>query len=151
MITAILLVLAITLIAAALNRSLPFKVCPICAGVSGGWLILTAGVVLAHWSGDYKLPIAMLMGGTVVGIAFQGETKFDWAKKGFYIWKAPVIIFGMPAAYWLFVNMSLVTLVFEFLVLSALIYFFFIRSPRSGGHADNHRVIELEKKMKNCC
>ena len=156
MITAILLVLVITVIVAVFNRSLPFKICPICAGISGSWLILTAGILLARWSGDYKLPIAMLMGGTVVGIAFQGEAKFDWAKKGIYMWKAPVIILGMPVAYWLFKNMSLTTLVIEILVLSVLIYFFFIGSSLRGSASklaivDGRHVVELEDKMKNCC
>ena len=145
MITAILLVLVITLIAVALNKLLPFKICPICAGISGSWLILTAGILLARW------PIAMLMGGTVVGIAFQGEAKFNWAKKGIYMWKAPVIILGMPVAYWLFQNMSLTTLAVEILILSVLIYFFFIRSSHAGKNIDGHHVVELEDKMKNCC
>ena len=151
MITAILLVLVITLIAVALNKLLPFKICPICAGISGSWLILTAGILLARWSGGYMLPIAMLMGGTVVGIAFQGEAKFNWAKKGIYMWKAPVIILGMPVAYWLFQNMSLTTLAVEILILSVLIYFFFIRSSHAGKNIDGHHVVELEDKMKNCC
>lgn len=151
MITAILLVLVITVIVAVLNRSLPFKICPVCAGVSGSWLILTAGIVLARWSGDYKLPIAMLMGGTVVGIAFQGEAKFDWAKKGIHMWKAPVIILGMPVAYWLFKNMSPITLMVEILVLAILMYYFFIKTSGTSRHVHDRHVIELESKMKDCC
>lgn len=151
MITAILLVLVITVIVVALNKSLPFKVCPICAGISGSWLILTAGILLARWSGDYKLPIAMLMGGTVVGIAFQGEAKFEWAKKGIYMWKAPVIILGMPVAYWLFKNMSLMTLAVEIAALAILMYSFFIRSHNISKHENDKHITELENKMKNCC
>src|SRR3989344_6586399 len=130
MITAIILVVVITLIFSVLNKWLPFKICPICAGVSGSWLLLTAGIVLGRWSGDYKLPIAMLMGGTVVGIAFQGEAKLDWAKKGIYVWKAPVVIFGMPMAYWLFKNMNPATFVIEVFLLAVLVYLFFIKSSR---------------------
>lgn len=153
MITAMILVVIIAGALAALNKKLPFKICPICAGVSGSWLILTAGVVLGRWSGDYKLPIAMLMGATVAGIAFQGEARFDWAKKGIYMWKAPVVIIGMPVAYWLFKNMSLWTLVVEILFLSILIYYFFVRSSRSNSaeHVDDRHVRELENKMKGCC
>lgn len=151
MITAIFLVVLITVIFMTLNKSLPFKICPICAGVSGSWLILTAGIVLGRWSGDYKLPIAMLMGGTVVGIAFQGEAKFDWAKKSIYMWKAPVIILGMLLAYWLFNNMSPVTMVAEILFLSSLVYYLFIKSSRSSRHGDDQHVTELEKKMEKCC
>ena len=171
MITAIILITIISAIFVVLNKSLPFKICPICAGVSGSWLILTAGIVFGHWSGDYKLPIAMLMGGTVVGIAFQGETKFDWARRDIYtwkknpwskflssnssvflwFWKAPVVILGMPIAYWLFKNMGSTTLVVEVILLALIIYAFFIKSSRSDKHADGGRVAELEKKMKNCC
>ncbi len=153
MITAIILVAVITMLVAILNKSLPFKICPICAGVSGSWLILTAGVVLGRWSGDYKLPIAMLMGATVAGIAFQGEARFDWAKKGIHMWKAPVIILGLPIAYWLFKNMSPWTLAVEILFLAVLVYYFFVRSSRSDSveHAGDRHVGELEKKMKDCC
>jgi hypothetical protein len=151
MFPAILLMTAITIIFAVLNRTWRWQVCPICAGVSGSWLILTAGIVLARWSGDYKLPIAMLMGGTVVGIAFQGETKFDWAKKGIYTWRAPVIILGMPIAYWLFKNMSLMTLVIEIVTLAILMYSFFIRSYKVSKRKNGKHITELENKMKNCC
>lgn len=151
MITAIILVTIITLIFVVLNKMLPFKICPICAGVSGSWLILTAGIVFGHWSGDYKLPIAMLMGGTVVGIAFRGEAKFNWAQKGIYMWKAPVVIVGMPIAYWLLKNMSPIIFVVEATLLALLIYIFFIKSLRSEARKDNRRVGELEEKMKGCC
>ena len=152
MITAIILVIIITLVFSALNKRLPFKICPICAGVSGSWLLLTAGIVLWRWSGDYKLPIAMLMGATVAGIAFQGEAKLDWAKKGIYMWKAPVIIFGMPVAYWLFKNMSPWTLAVEVVFLAFLVYYLFVRSHQhSDSHVDDRHVGELEEKMKSCC
>src|SRR3989344_8334509 len=143
MITAIILVVVITLIFSVLNKWLPFKICPICAGVSGSWLLLTAGIVLGRWSGDYKLPIAMLMGGTVVGIAFQGEAKLDWAKKGIYVWKVPVIILGMPIAYWLFKNMSPWTLAVEVMFLSFLVYYLFVISHQhSDSHVDDRHVGE---------
>ncbi|MBI2064000.1 MAG: hypothetical protein HYT65_03360 [Candidatus Yanofskybacteria bacterium] len=151
MITAIILIAIISGTFIILNWFLPFKICPICAGVSGSWLILTAGIVFGQWPGDYKLPIAMLMGGTVVGIAFQGEAKFGWAKKSIYTWKAPVIIFGMPVAFWLLKNMSPTIFVAEVISSVLLIYVFFIKSSRSGDRVDSGHVTELEKKMKNCC
>lgn len=112
----------------------------------------------------------MLMGGTVVGIAFQGENKFNWVKKGIYawkkapwskflfsdssallwLWKAPVVILGMPVTYWLFKNMGPTTLVVEVLLLALLTYAFFVKSSKNKSHK-NSRVSELEEKMKKCC
>lgn len=151
MFLSVILITIITTLFALLNRVWKWRVCPICAGVSGSWLTLTAGIVFGDWSVDYRLPIAMMMGGTVVGIAFQGEARFDWAKKGIYMWKAPVVVIGMPVAYWLFKNMSLMALAAEILFLSVIAYFFFIKSSIGKKHNDTRNITELEEKMKKCC
>lgn len=151
MFLAIIFIIIITISAALLNRIWRWKICPICAGVSGSWLILTAGIVFGNWSGDYKLPIAMLMGGTVVGIAFQGEAKFTWAKGNIWFWKTPVVILGIPVAYWLLQNMSLETFAVEIILLAFLNYIFFFKFTRGGGRKNNRHADELEEKMKNCC
>ncbi|MBI4160397.1 MAG: hypothetical protein HY506_00625 [Candidatus Yanofskybacteria bacterium] len=151
MITSSLIILIITLAFVFLNKFFGKQICPICAGVSGTWLILTAGIVFGYISADYKLPIAMLMGGTVVGVAFQGEKKISWAKTNILSWKAPVIIIGMPVAYLLFVKMSTFTIAIEAVVLVAITYLFFFRSVSERGYQDSEKIKEIEKKMEDCC
>lgn len=91
----------------------------------------------------------MLMGGTVVGIAFQGEKTFTWARKNIFYWKAAVIILGMPVAYFLFINISPSIVLVELLVMAIIAYFLFLKSKK--GDADTEGISELEEKMKNCC
>src|SRR3989344_2590488 len=67
-------ILIITAVVAALNRFLPFPLCPICSGVSATWLFLTAFVIAGFLEREAFMPLVLLlMGGTVVGISYQGE------------------------------------------------------------------------------
>ena len=123
------------------NWILPFTVCPICAGVFLTWV----GLASAHFLG-YEIALivpALLMGGSVVGIAYQLEKKFYGAPAGApMLWKAFFIPAGFVAAYavleqrWV---MFLLAMAFLFLISLALLF------PR-GESADN-----IEKKMKDCC
>ena len=76
-IIALVLVAGITLGVKAANKFLPFSVCAICAGVSGAWVLLSFAILtdLAQ-AAVYLSVITLLMGGTVVGIAYQAEKKF---------------------------------------------------------------------------
>src|SRR3990167_6999972 len=68
-ITTVISILAISVFVSLVNRILSFAVCPICAGVFLTWV----GLVSAHFMGysiDLVVP-GLLMGGSVVGIAFQ--------------------------------------------------------------------------------
>ena len=89
------------------------------------------------------------MGGTVVGIAFQGEKKFKWAKNLFY-WKAPVIIVGFIIAYLLLINISWTTFIIELVLLGFLTYFLFLQ-PIAGKSPQGESVSELEEKLEDCC
>ena len=151
MIIAILLMAAITTFFWILYKSGLVKICPICAGVSGTWLLMTLGILSGYLSVENKLIVAMLMGMTVVGIAFKGEEKFQWAQGSLFNWKAPVIIFGLPLAYFLFVRMSYWTVLADLLILSFVTYFFFIKPDGGEKHYDDRHVNELEKQMKKCC
>lgn len=151
MILAALTIWVLTMFAGYLNRSLPWKICPICVGVSGTWVLMTAGIISGFFSVVYKLPVAMLMGGTVVGIAFQGEKTWAWAQKSIFYWKVPFIVIGMPLAYFLFTKMSWAALVVEMLSLTIITYLFFIRAAGSRIHKNSKEALEIEEKMKNCC
>src|SRR3990167_8687182 len=131
LLTSSILIIAFTLLTLSFNKITRWQVCPICAGVSLTWLTLTALMLSGLLASSlYFLLTAMLMGGTVVGIAFQGEKRFEWAKNLFY-WKAPVIIIGFVVAYLLLINLSWTTFITELVLLGFLTYFIFLQP--SGG------------------
>lgn len=115
------------------------KICPLCAGVSILWLSLSVGMVLGFLpTSNFQLPTSMLMGGTVVGIAFQRNS---------LRWKTTVIIIGMPLAYLLLVNLNTTIVIIEFVILVVFAFVLFYRKIP----ADNDRVRSLQEKMKSCC
>ncbi|MDO8505934.1 MAG: hypothetical protein Q7S48_05180 [bacterium] len=152
----ILLILVITGSVWALNKFLPFKFCPVCAGVSGTWTALTA-LMLADIlpTTFYILPTAILMGGTVVGIAYQGEKSLVWVKSYPVAWKLAVMVVGFPLAYGAVQYMSWTIFGLELVVLALLMYVFFFRRvameshvPHSNGGAN---VKKIEKGLESCC
>ena len=93
------------------------NICPICIVVSSVWLGLSIGVVWGYLdSATFLIPIALLMGGTVTGIACLGEKKCAWAAQHPQKWKTLIIIIGMPIAYLLVMNLT------KFIVVSELLY-----------------------------
>lgn len=153
MLLAIILIIIITLIFNFLNHLLKIEFCPICIGVSGTWIFLTIGIMSGILSESYKLPILMLMGGTVVGIAFQGEKKFSFAKNNIWFWKIPAIIIGFIIFYIFFLKMNWLTFFLELILLIILSYLFFIKSKKdSEVITDKEKKIKkLEKLLKGCC
>ena len=98
---------------------------------------------------DYQLPVAMLMGGSVTGMAYKLEgrvkagSELGW--KLFFIPTGFIIAYSLIYSYWLALAMS-----------SAVIYFLlniFIEDFRIKGMGKKSidRVVYLEEKMKNCC
>lgn len=156
MFLAIILILIITGLVWLLNRVLPFKICPVCAGVSGTWLILTAlilgGIIPTS---DFLLPTSILMSGTVVGIAYQGEKSLKWAAKNQIVWKLIVLAFGFSAVWWVVQHLSWATFVGELAMLSVVVYLFFIRRGSTAPHAphpnDPSNVQKIEKGLEDCC
>ncbi|OHA09462.1 MAG: hypothetical protein A3B37_02045 [Candidatus Sungbacteria bacterium RIFCSPLOWO2_01_FULL_59_16] len=138
------------------NRALPFLICPICAAVSGTWLWLCAASVFGLLpAAAYQPFILLLMGGTVVGVAYQGERSFAWAGRWPLLWKTAIISIGIPAAFWAVALASPATLALEATALAALAYFFFVRRAAEGGPRGEPpmpaRVKELEDKLEQCC
>jgi hypothetical protein len=128
------------------------NICPICVGVSSLWLLLTVGIVWGFLSPDqFIVPIALLMGGSVVGIAYLGEKKFRWASDNQKFWKAIVIIVGMTLAYILVSNISKTTLFIELIMMFYLAYLFFIKTPNLQHENTSKHVEEIEKQMEQCC
>lgn len=126
------------------------KICPICAIVSLVWLVLSVGVAWGYIAGDnYIVLIAMLMGGSVVGIAFTGEKRCGWAAKHPQLWKMLAVIIGMPIIYFALVNLSKTVVVWEIIVLIIIAYLFFVAPSKRGETSE--KVREIEEQMKQCC
>ncbi len=117
------------------------KICKICASVSLAWILLT----IAIWQKILVSPnwitfTALLMGGSVVGIAYQ--------KKSFF-WKAVVIICGMPLAFIFVTNISAPIIIVEITILAFFAFYLFVK--KDNGEGENKTTAMLEKEMKNCC
>ncbi|MEK7114433.1 MAG: hypothetical protein AAB850_02690 [Patescibacteria group bacterium] len=140
----VLSILAISALMWLANRILPFTVCPICAGVFLTWM----GLVSAHFLG-YSINLvipALLMGGSVVGIAYQLEKKLRGSSVGMLLlWKVFFIPTGFVAAYGVLEQLwtvSIAAVIFLLLVSLLLI-------SKTNTHTE--AVVGLEKKMKDCC
>lgn len=152
--TTILVTIALVVLFASIfllvKKATLSSVCPICLGVSLTWLSLTVLMLLGYVPNDYFLPIAILMGGTAVGIVYQGEKKFQ-AMRAFTP-KLLVLIAGFFLAYLFLTNISWLTLVAAILILTPLGYSFFLRSSQAGIGVERAETIrDLEDKMKDCC
>lgn len=139
------------------NKFSPWYICPICAGVSGTWLWMLIGMSAGKLPiTNYQLPIAILMGGSVVGIAYQVEKRLPIRQAG--------LLSGKPALLWktLFIPAGL-ALVYGVLLqnwqlaggagaLALLFLAAFLLPVRKNPPAvKNDKIKELEDKMKNCC
>ena len=143
--TTIASILAIAGLAWAAGRMLRLPLCPICSGVAGTWLWM---VVARHFGFAVDaVMLSTLIGGSVVGIAYQLEKRLAGVRSAL-AWKTLFIPAGFAAAYglavahWVLLTTALVVL----LPLAA--YFLW---PRGSSKTSSTAVQELESKMKNCC
>lgn len=138
-------ILAIAGVAWAASRLLRIQLCPICTGVAGTWLWM----IVARHSGFAvdAVMLSTLLGGSVVGIAYQLERRLAGARSPL-LWKTLFIPAGFAAAYglavaqWALLAMALVVL----FLLTA--YFLLSRGPTK---TSSSAVQKLESEMKNCC
>ncbi|KKU76649.1 MAG: hypothetical protein UY02_C0015G0011 [Candidatus Giovannonibacteria bacterium GW2011_GWB1_47_6b] len=141
-------IVAITGLVWGAKKILPFPVCPICAGVSGTWLWML-GLRFLGYPIDIAV-LAMLLGGSVVGIAYQIDKRLPDGRLSM-AWKALFIPLGFVAAYSL-VYSWWQTFGIMVLGLAALALIFLKLSSTAKGHPEHDkRVRELEEKMKKCC
>lgn len=144
-VTTIVSILAIAGVAWAASRLLRIPLCPICTGVAGTWLWM----LIARQFGiavDAAM-LSTLLGGSVVGIAYQLEKRLAGARSPL-LWKMLFIPAGFAAAYALAeAHWALLAMTLAVLVLLAA-YFLL---PRGSARTSSATVQELESKMKNCC
>lgn len=127
------------------------KVCPICAGVSLTWLISLSGMYVGVLSiDDFRLPTAILMGGSVVGIAYKLEDNLR-KNRSQLLWKTFFISFGIAFMYGLVLFNPTIVIISGLLSLTVTTLFI----ERGGvvtGKSDNSKTVdELVKKMEKCC
>ncbi|OGI84148.1 hypothetical protein A2997_02205 [Candidatus Nomurabacteria bacterium RIFCSPLOWO2_01_FULL_36_10b] len=141
-------ILIITLVAWIARKKLLLQICPICAGVFLTWLWMFLAMTFGQLSvSDYQLPIAILMGGTVVGLM----SKLDkYIKQKFIIlWKVIFVALGFIIMYSLVSSNWMV-----FLIALALEIIFILVFKIRGitqGTQDPNQLKTLEEEMKNCC
>lgn len=140
-------ILVLTGLVTLINRLLPFAICPICTGSFLTW----TGLVGAHFAGyeiDLVIP-ALLMGGSVVGIAYQLEKRARRVSAGVLLfWKTLFIPAGFVATYAVLMEWwTVLLLAITFLFLSAFAFLF----PRGTTDSRTETSDNLEKKMEDCC
>ena len=140
-------ILALSALVWLVNRILPFTICPICAGVFLTWVGLV-GAYLWGYPVDLVVP-ALLMGGSVVGIAYQLEKKFgDSSQRTQLLWKMVFIPAGFVAAYAVLEQRWIAF----FLAMTCLFLVSFLLLPSSGTAGSNKEAVsDIEKKMEDCC
>lgn len=138
-----------------LNRFLGAKVCPICAGVFGTWLWMLIGILSGRLSvANYQLPVAILMGGSVVGIAYRIEKRLPQTSAG---WRTPLLlktlfiptgfaaVYGILASWWfIFIILAVSLLILTLMFIGQI-------KDKIISERQNRKVEELEDEMKNCC
>ena len=146
---AVISILVITGFTWLLNRFFPRRICAICAGVSATWLWII-GLRILGYNIDMLVP-AVLMGGSVVGLAYQLETKLP-PHRSPLLWKSLFIPAGFLAVFYLLLFQWL-GFVLVLVILTAIIsLFFFVGNYyRSNKTSTDSRVSKLEREMDKCC
>jgi len=140
---AIISILAISGLVFAANKILPFRVCPICAGVAGTWILM---LFLRFAGYAVSIPVmAMLLGGSVVGIAYQLEKSFPQGRspllfKMFFIAVGFIGAWGIIEEKWILAAVSVIAL--------SIIAGGFLAKARTNGGGMR---AEIKKKLEECC
>lgn len=124
------------------------KVCPICAGVSGTWLIM----LFLRFFGAAADPaiLGILMGGTVVGIAYQGEKRLAKGRSSL-LWKLLFVPFGFLFVFGV-VEYDALSVFISAVTIALVAYIFFhIPAKTPAQTAPQKAPGEIEEKLNNCC
>lgn len=144
--TALASILAITAVAWLVARGKHNNVCAFCVGVAGTWLWMLVARAIG-FSVD-PLTLAVLMGGSAVGVSFRYQHLVPQGRSPI-LWKVVSILPAFGAAHaivqehWLAAVAALAVTVIACIV--------FLRSPKTLSKTDADRVKDLKKKMEQCC
>ncbi len=146
LVTAIISIFAIFGAVWLLNKIMPFKICPVCAGVAGTWLWMLTGKFFGYTVDTVVL--TLLMGGSVVGIAYQIEKHIPTTRSPVFF-KLLFIPIGLIAAD------SLIAFRWTHFLVALLamlvVSLEFLNHPKPHSQTESKKVEELKKRMQNCC
>lgn len=120
------------------------RICPICVVVSGTWIALLVARYLGY-PVDLTL-IAMLMGGSAVGISYTLEKKLPAGRSGM-AWKFISIAGGFMLVYGFLIGQWILGGIGVVAAGTAAAVFF----RRGNAPADSKTAQDLKEKMKKCC
>jgi len=142
----VLSILGIAFLIRSVQKFLPFAICPICVGVFLTWTGLI-GLRFAGYGIDPIVP-AVLMGGSVVGIAYQLEKRFSAVSpEARMLWKILFMPAGFVAMYAVLEELwivGIVALIFLVAISAAL-------ALRAGALRRGGKTHTLERAMEECC
>ena len=146
----LLSILALTALAWLLRRVMLPRLCPLCAGVAGTWM----GLLAAHWTGgdmvDLRLP-ALLLGGSVVGLAGVGERLLTARGPGAVLaWKTAFVVTGFATAYALLLP-AWPAVALGGALLPALLGLPRLVTPGASPTGVSDRQAQVLSSLKNCC
>lgn len=149
-------IFAIAGIAWLANKILPlrfrsgraFRICPICAGVAGTWLWMLGGMFIGVLpASNFQLLTSILMGGSVVGIAYQIEKRllagYTMLFKLLFIPAGFIAVYSFLSYRWFVLVPAMVFL--------AIVAWGFLNGAGNDKNRKGKAVGELEKKMEDCC
>lgn len=140
---------ALTALAWGLRRALWPRLCPLCAGVAGTWIAMLA----AHLAGmelDLRLP-ALLLGGSVVGLAGLGEAALTGRAPGVVLaWKTAFVATGFACAYALLLE-AWMPAALGGALLAALLGAPWLLPARTTAGAPTAGQARVLAALKNCC
>ena len=146
-----LAVFVIALLVSWVSRIVPFRICPVCAGVLGTWAALLLFRFFGYEVDDRML--AVLMGGSAVGVMYTVDRQLPRGLS--LLCKLLIVATGFGAAYalvlehWV-IGFSLVAAILIEVMLARIIS----RSGQgegSDGTAVSGRRRDIEERLKNCC
>lgn len=124
-------------------------ICPVCAGVTGTWLWIVAGMYFGWLDAEgWQMIAAIAMGGSVVGIAYQMEKRLS-LRCSPMLWKMLFISTGFVLVYsillWWWAGFAVSFSLCVVWLLSC------IKKSQQDSARDSAAVKMLEDKMKNNC
>ncbi len=145
-------IFVLTVLTFFIKKKFFIKICPICVGVFTTWFILYIGLLTGMLDMElFQLPVAILMGASVAGIATALEKSLK--KENFaLIWKSLFIPFGFAFMFslvsfsWRQVGLFTICLFF------IIIFFLKIGNKKIKSKQKSKETMEeLKEKLKNCC
>lgn len=134
------------------NDVMKYRVCSVCAGVSTTWVIIVLGILTGYLDPEtYKPILAMMIGGTGVGMGYQGEKIFDLTGVKSLWFKLIIALSGFTLAYLNFHFTSWRLLVADLAVLAAAGYLYFVFPHKKINSSTEERKKYIEEKLKSCC